>query len=206
RNIDRFDPLFFKVSPREAPLLDPQQRLFLEIVWETLEHAGYAGTRIAGSRTAVFVGVQNQDYQWEAVKTGRSLGVGAGVSNAILANRVSYTLDLCGPSMPVETACSSSLVAVHIACEALRQGEANLAIAGGVNVLLSPDAFVEFSKFGLLSPSGRCKTFDASADGYVRGEGVGAVLLKPLDIALRDGDTIHAVIKGSAIGHDGKTN
>ncbi len=203
--VEDFDALLFGVAPREAPLLDPQQRLLLETVWELFERAGRGG-RSTPRRTGVFVGVMNDDYRWEAARAGLSLGVGAGTSAAILANRVSYTFNLDGPSMPVQTACSSSLVALHLACESVRRGEAELAVAAGVNVLLSAHWFDEFAAFGMLSPSGRCHTFGADADGYVRGEGVAAVLLKPLQAARRDGDTIHAVIKGSAINHNGHTN
>lgn len=205
-NIDEFDPYFFNISPKEAKEMDPQQRLFLEIVWELLEHAGYAGAKSYGTNTAVFVGVMNQDYAQEAGKQGINLGVGSGVSAAILANRVSYFFNFTGISMPVETACSSSLVAVHLACQNLLAGESLMAVAGGVNLLLSPDAFVNFSNHGMLSPEGACKTFDADANGYVRGEGVGAVLLKPLAQAICDKDTVYAVIKGSAVNHDGRTN
>jgi acyl transferase domain-containing protein/surfactin synthase thioesterase subunit/acyl carrier protein/short-subunit dehydrogenase len=203
--VEEFDPLPFKIAPREARLLDPQHRLVLETVWELFERAGRGG-RAVPRNTGVFVGVMNDDYRWEAARAQLSLGVGSGTSPAILANRISYTFDLNGPSMPVETACSSSLVALHLACESLRRGEAKLAIAGGVNVLLSAHWFDEFAAFGMLSPTGRCHAFGANADGYVRGEGVAAVLLKPLQDAQRDGDTIHAVITGSASNHNGRTN
>ena len=204
--VDEFDPYFFKISPKEAREMDPQQRLLLEGTWELFERAGYSYSSLNGTRTGVFIGVMNSDYLHEAIKFGKSLGVGSGVSPAILANRISYFYNFKGPSMPVETACSSSLVAVHLACQSLRLGESEMAVAGGVNVLLSPDYFIEFDKNGMLSKDGKCKAFDKSADGYVRGEGMGLVLLKPLSAAIRDRDRIYAVIKGSAVNHDGKTN
>lgn len=204
--VDEFDPYFFKISPKEAREMDPQQRLLLEGSWELFERAGYSFSKLNGSRTGVFVGVMNSDYIHEARKSGKSLGVGSGVSSAILANRISYFYNFKGPSMPIETACSSSLVSIHMACQSLRLGESEMAIAGGVNILLSPDYFVEFYKNGMLSKEGKCKAFDKTADGYVRGEGMGLLLLKPLSAAIRDNDQIYAVIKGSAVNHDGRTN
>jgi len=206
--VDLFDAEFFGISPHEARLMDPQQRLFVETVWKTIEDAGWKPSDLAGTRTGVFAGVGT----FEFVEVLRRAGIGiephsaTGVSHCILANRVSYLLDLRGPSEPIDTGCSASLVAVHRAIEAIRGGSCDQAIAGGVNVMVSPATFIAFNKAGMLSPDGRCKTFDARADGYVRGEGVGAVLLKPLDRAERDGDTIHAIIRGSAVNHGGYVN
>ncbi|MGH6982006.1 MAG: beta-ketoacyl synthase N-terminal-like domain-containing protein, partial [Stellaceae bacterium] len=204
----RFDAEFFGISPREAAQIDPQQRLALELVWEALEGAGIVPASIAGSEACVVMGVSNTDY----ASAQREHGEGAdpyimsGSANALVSNRISYILDLHGPSFSLDSACSSALVAVHQACEALRRGEAPLAIAGGVNMLLSPFAFVGFSRARMLSPTGHSHSFDASADGYVRAEGGGVVILKPLDAALADGDPIHAVIVGSGVNSDGRTN
>lgn len=204
--IDEFDPAFFGISPREARLMDPQHRLFLTTVWHAIEDAGYDPGRLAASATGVFAGVAGTEYghllrQQSAENDGQLV---TGNVHSVLANRVSYLLDLRGPSEPVDTACSSSLVAVHRAVHALRSGECTLAVAGGVNVLLTEAGFEAFGASGMLAPDGRCKTFDSRADGYVRGEGVGAVLLKPLAQARADGDHIHAVIRGTAVGHGGR--
>ena len=208
RDVAKFDAEFFGISPREAALMDPQQRLFLETVWTTIENAGYRPSSLAGTSTGVFVGVANMDYANLMARSGVPVEAHAttGVSHAILANRVSFLLDLRGPSEPIDTACSSSLVSVHRAIEAIRSGSCEQAIAGGVNVLLSSDLFVSFAQAGMLSPTGRCRTFDASADGYVRGEGVGAVFLKPLKRALQEGDQVLAVIRGSGESHNGRAN
>ena len=203
-DVDKFDPFFFGVSSREASAMDPQQRLLLEVTWEALENAGLAPTRLAGSQTGVFVGISSQDYyklMFDAPKRAAT-----GISNSIAANRLSYFLDLRGPSMAVDTACSSSLVAVHLACQSLRTREANLALAGGVNIILSPEWTVTFSQAGMMASDGLCKSFDAAADGYVRGEGCGMVVLKRLRDALKDGDNILAVIRGSAVNQDGRSN
>jgi acyl transferase domain-containing protein/acyl carrier protein len=205
-DVTRFDPLAFKISPRDAALVDPQHRLALECSRHALEHAGHAGESATTSRTGVFLGVMNSEYETEAVRRGVDLKVSTGTSRAILANSVSYALDLRGPSMPVETACSSSLVAVHLAAQALRAGDADMMLAGGVNVLVSPATSDAYSAAGLLSPTGRCRPFDRSADGYVRGEGAGVVVLRRLADAIADGDTIHAVIRGSAVSHSGRSN
>ena len=202
---DKFDSLFFDISPREAELMDPQQRLFLETVWKTIEDAGYRKSDLAGSRTGLFVGVAANDYA--NLLSMRGIGVEAysatGNAHSVLANRVSFFFDLRGPSEAIDTACSSSLVAIHRAIESLESGSSEAAIVGGVNLLASPAAFVAFEKAGMLSADGRCKSFDARADGYVRGEGVGAILLKPLCRALADGDSIRALILGSAENHGG---
>jgi polyketide synthase PksN len=204
-DVDKFDPLFFDISPREAELMDPQQRLFLQTVWHTLEDAGYKRSDLAGTKTGLFVGVAGNDYGNLLAMYGVPVEAysSTGNSHSVLANRVSYFLDLRGPSEAIDTACSSSLVAIHRAIESLASGSSEMAIVGGVNLLLSPAAFLAFGKAGLLCADGRCKTFDQRADGYVRGEGVGAVFLKPLSRAERDGDHIYGVILGSAENHGG---
>jgi malonyl CoA-acyl carrier protein transacylase len=200
---DQFDPSFFGVSAGEAAAMDPQQRLLLEVSWEALENAGVAPDKLAGSQTGVFVGIITCDYY--KLLLNPPLRAGTGIFNSIVANRLSYLLDLRGPSMAVDTACSSSLVAVHLACQSLRTRESNLAIAGGVNLILSPEWTIAFSQAGMMAKDGRCKTFDAAADGYVRGEGCGAVILKRLSDALKDGDRILAVLRGSAVNQDGRS-
>ncbi len=206
--IDEFDPLFFGISPREAAEMDPQQRIMLELSWEALEDAGLPPRDLAGTKTGVFTGVVWRDYAELHRAAGAPVtshtGVGQGVT--IVANRVSYALGLRGPSLVVDTACSSSLVAVHLACQSLRTGESTLALAGGVNLTLLPQTMVALTKFGGLSGEGRCKAFDASADGFARGEGAGVVVLKALSRALADGDPIYCVIRGSAVNNDGASN
>ncbi len=207
-DIDQFDPQFFGISPRETQQMDPQQRLLLEVSWEALEQAGMSPDSLAGSLTGVFVGISSSDYSQLQVSSGTEINAYAGTGNAhsIAANRLSYVLDLRGPSLAVDTACSSSLVAVHLACQSLKRGECDRAIAAGVNLMLSPELTRTFSLAGMMAADGRCKTFDASADGYVRGEGCGVVILKRVEDAIRDGDNILAIIKGSAINQDGKSN
>lgn len=206
--VDTFDARFFGISPREAELMDPQQRLFLQTAYKAVEEAGYQPRDLAKGVTGLFVGVASHDY-YELL---REAGVPVeaftttGLFHAILANRVSYLLNLKGPSFPIDTACSSSLVALRSAVESIRAGSCDTAIVGGVNLLLSPMIYISFARAGMLSPTGRCRTFDAGADGYVRAEGVGALLLKPLSAAERDGDHVHAVIRGSAVNHGGKVN
>jgi amino acid adenylation domain-containing protein/non-ribosomal peptide synthase protein (TIGR01720 family) len=206
-NVDQFDPRFFGLSLREAVQVDPQQRLLLEVAWEALERAGQAPERLAGSKTGVFVGISNADYL-RLMRHYGDLNAYSGTGNAlsIAANRLSYTLDLRGPSVAVDTACSSSLVATHLACQSLHSGESSLAIVGGVNLMLTPDATIVFSHAEMMAADGRCKTFDARADGYVRGEGCGVVVLKRLSDAVRDGDPVLALIRGSAINQDGRSN
>jgi len=206
--VDAFDAPFFGVSPREAAAMDPQQRLLLELSWEALEAAGTIPADLAGTRTGVFVGNMWDDY----AKLTAQYGVDAisphtitGLHRGIIANRVSYTLGLRGPSLTVDAAQASSLVAVHLACESLRAGEATLALAGGVNLNLIAESSLTAARFGGLSPTGECYTFDARANGFVRGEGGAVVVLKPLSAALLDGDRIHAVIRGSAVNNDGTT-
>ena len=208
-SVDGFDPEFFGISPREAVWIDPQQRLMLEIAWEGLEKAGYAPSALRGSRTGVFVGVGANEYSHllsgESVENLEAHFITGNALNAI-AGRVAFTLGLEGPAMAVDTACSSSLVAVHQASQALHSGDCDLALAGGVNVLLSPASIVAASRARMLAPDGRCKTFDASADGYVRGEGCGVLVLKRLSDAQRDGDRIAAVIRSSAVNQDGASS
>jgi acyl transferase domain-containing protein/NADPH:quinone reductase-like Zn-dependent oxidoreductase/short-subunit dehydrogenase/aryl carrier-like protein len=209
-NVDRFDAQFFGISPREAVSLDPQQRLLLEVTWEALEHAGVAPSSLAGSRTAAFVGISGNDYVTELMDVaGSSMGdaySASGGAHSVAAGRLSYFLGLHGPNAAVDTACSSSLVAVHLALQSLRSREANLALAGGVNVTLIATGSILTSRARMMSFEGRCKTFDASADGYVRAEGCGMLLLKRLSDAQRDGDRILAVIRGSAINQDGRSS
>ena len=207
-NIDQFDPFFFNISHREARLMDPQQRIFLEVSWETFEHAGYSVESLAKKQVGVFVGSSNNGYYHRIAHalTAADHAAGVGNQNAIIANRVSFILNLRGPSILVDTMCSSSLVALHLALMSLHEGDCEVALAGGVNVLLSPEYYVAMSRMKAHAPDGYCKTFDHRADGIVFGEGAGAVLLKPLSSALRDGDAIYAVIRGSAINHGGQTN
>ena len=206
--VDLFDPLFFGISPREAELMDPQQRLLLQAVWRAVEDAGERPSSLAGTRTGVFLGVSTSDYG-ELLRE-RSTGIGThgstGMAHSVLANRISYFLDVHGPSEPIDTACSSSLVALHRAVQAIRSGACETALAGGVNALLSPTLFIAFAQAGMLSQDGRCRSFDRSANGYVRGEGVGVLFLKPLRAARRDGNPIYAVIRGSALNHGGRAS
>ncbi|HEX5496863.1 MAG TPA: amino acid adenylation domain-containing protein [Mycobacteriales bacterium] len=208
-DIDRFDAAFFGISPREAATLDPQQRLLLEVGWQALEDAAQGPDELLGSPTGVFFGVTNYDYcqlQMQQVAPG-DLEAYSLTSNAstFAAGRLSYWLGLTGPSLSVDTACSSSLVGVHLACQSLRSGESSMALAGGVNVLLSPEWSVVLSRAKMLAPDGRCKTFDASADGYVRSEGCGVVVLKRLSDAVAHGDRVLALIRGSAVNQDGRS-
>ncbi|MFB6877490.1 SDR family NAD(P)-dependent oxidoreductase [Streptomyces sp. NPDC056323] len=206
-DVDAFDAAFFRILPREAELMDPQHRLALQTVWNALEHSGYAPS-VLPANTGLFFGVSGTDYATLLAAHGAPPDAFTATGNAhsMLANRISYVLDIHGPSQPVDTACSSSLVAVHRAVEAIRSGACDAAIAGGVNLLLSVDTFVSAGRAGMLSPDGRCKTFASEANGYVRGEGVGAVVLKPLADAERDGDAILAVIVGTAENHGGRAN
>ena len=207
--IDGFDPEFFGISPREAVWIEPQQRLMLETAWEGLERAGYSPAALRGSRTGIFVGVAANEYAHllsaESVDKIEPHFITGNALNAI-SGRVAFALGLEGPAVAVDTACSSSLVAVHQACQALHSGDCDLALAGGVNVLLSPVTIIAASRARMLSPVGRCKTFDASADGYVRSEGCGILVLKRLSDAVRDGDRVCAVIPGSAVNQDGASS
>ncbi|HSS26200.1 MAG TPA: type I polyketide synthase, partial [Mycobacterium sp.] len=208
--IDGFDPEFFGISPREAAWIDPQQRLMLETAWEGLERAGYSPRGLRGSRSGIFVGVGANEYSHllsgsESVEEIEPHFITGNALNAI-SGRVAFALGLEGPAVAVDTACSSSLVAVHQACQALHSGDCDLALAGGVNVLLSPVSMIAASRARVLSPVGRCKTFDASADGYVRSEGCGILVLKRLSNAVRDGDRVCAVIPASAVNQDGASS
>src|SRR5215467_13569418 len=208
--VDGFDPQFFGISPREAASMDPQQRLLLEVMWEALEHAGYAPDQLSGSRTGVFMGISMDDYAHMSVYGGDPCRIdaysGLGAARSIAVGRLSYVLGLQGPAMQVDTSCSSSLLAVHLACQSLRSGECDLGLAGGVNLMLTPAATIAFSKLKALAPDGRCKTFDIAADGFVRGEGCGIVVLKRLSEARQDRERILGVIRGSAVNHDGHSN
>ena len=209
-HVDRFDPAFFGISPKEAISMDPQQRLLLEVSWEALERAGISPSSLRKSLTGVFVGIGQNDYaQWK-LNAGNLEVInaydGTGTGLCFAAGRISHTLGLQGPSMIVDTACSSSLVSVHLACQSLMQGECSTALAGGGHLNLSPEISVFLSRTGALSPDGRCKAFDASADGFGRGEGIGMVLLRRLSDAQADGNRILAVIRGSATNHDGPSS
>ena len=210
RDIDLFDPAFFGIAPREAEGMDPQQRLLLEVCWEALENAGQAPDRLEGSATGVFFGVCGNDYAYSQLKS-EDPGLldahfASGIAHSVFSGRLSFLLGLRGPSLTIDTACSSSLVAVHLACQALRNGECRMALAGGVNLILAPDLFVALSQSRMLSPDGRCKTFSAAADGFGRGEGCGVVVLKRVSDAQADGDRILAVISGSAVNQDGPSS
>ncbi len=207
--IDEFDPGFFGMSPREAVGLDPQQRLLLEVAWEALEDAAIPADQLEGSLTGVFVGITSTDYagRIDIADPARSdIYLATGTALNAAAGRVSFTFGFRGPCMAIDTACSSSLVAIHAACQSLRNRESNLVLAGGVNCLLAPDPFVLISKWGMLSPDGRCKTFDASANGFVRAEGCGMLVLERLSDALIKGRRVLAVIRGSAINQDGRSS
>lgn len=206
-NIEKFDPEFFGISPREALSIDPQQRILLEITWEALERAGLSEMQLKGSDMGVYIGLASNEYQMRAMSDAEKINAYSllGTAHSAMVGRLSYFLGLHGPNMPVDTACSSSLVAIHLACQAIRLGECTTAIAGGVNLILEPQGTVYFSKLQALSPTGRCRTFDAAADGYVRSEGGGVVILKRLSKVLEDKDPIFAVIKGSAVNQDGSS-
>ena len=210
RGVDQFDPAFFGMTPRETADLDPQQRLLLQVAWESLEHAGIVPSGLRGSDAGVFVGLSSDDHaSW--LQNASSLAdidpyKTLGAARSIAAGRIAYVLGLHGPVVQLDTACSSSLVAVHQACQSLQAGECNLAMAGGVNLMLSPATMVALCKLTALAPDGHCKTFDAAANGYVRGEGCGLVVLKRLADAVRDGDTILARIRSATVNHDGASN
>lgn len=208
--IDRFDPAFFGISAREANAIDPQQRLLLEASWAAFEDGGQTLERLRGSRTGVFVGISTTDYaDLQCEDDGGSLPdifSATGSTLSIASNRISYVFDLRGPSLSIDTACSSALTACHVACQSLGRGDCSMAVVAGVNALLHQGNFVAFSRMSMLSPDGRCKAFDASANGFVRAEGVGAILLKPLSAAQAAGDKIYAVIRATAANQDGHTN
>jgi polyketide synthase PksN len=203
-DVDKFDPLFFNISPREAEIIDPQERLFLQTAWQTIEDAGYSRESLAGRRVGVYVGAMWGHY--ELYGADAASGAIPTSSHASIANRVSYFFDLRGPSIALDTMCSSSLTAIHLACEEIRRGNIDAALAGGVNLSIHPQKYLNLSQGKFAASDGRCRSFGAGGDGYVPGEGVGAVLLKPLDDALRDGDQVYAVVRASALNHGGKTN
>ncbi len=206
-DVDRFDASFFGISPREAAAMDPQHRLVLEVAWEALENAGYSPAALRGSSTGVFLGIGNSDYGRHAFTDLAHIDAytGSGNSPAMVAGRLSYVLGFHGPSLAIDTSCSSSLVAVHVACASLRAGECSVALAGGVNLILSPEGNIALSKAHMMAPDGHCKTFDDTADGYVRAEGCSVIVLKKLSAAVGDRDRILAVIRGSAVNHDGRS-
>ena len=209
-DIDRFDPTFFGISPREAASIDPQQRLLLEVAWEALENAGAAQSGLMGSRTGVFVGLGTDDYLLRQIQRNDPAAIdaylGTGTSHSVASGRLSYVFGLQGPSVSIDTACSSSLVAIHLACRSLRSGECGMALAAGVNLMLLPELMVNFCRARMMSFSGRCRTFDAAADGYVRGEGCGVIVLKRLSDAQAEGNRILAVVRGSAVNQDGRSS
>jgi acyl transferase domain-containing protein/SAM-dependent methyltransferase len=207
--MDRFDPQFFGISPREAMAMDPQQRLLLEVAWEALEHAGQAPDRLVGSASGVFMGISSFDYAHLALSVPEEAidsYLAQGLAHSASSGRLAYLLGLQGPALSLDSACSSSLVAVHLAVQSLRRGECGLALAGGVNAILLPEVLIGFTKAQMLAADGRCKTFDARADGFVRAEGCGVVVLKRLSDALADRDHVWAVIRGSASNQDGRSS
>jgi len=209
-HVDQFDANFFGISPREAAQMDPQQRLLLEVAWEALEQAGQTLPQLRGSATGVFIGIHSHSSEYAMRQLADPAAVGTytstGTAHSLMANRISYCFDLRGPSLALDTACSSSLVAAHLACQSLRNHECRMALAGGVNLMLAPEFTIALSQMNMMAADGRCKTFDASADGFVRGEGCGVIVLKRLADALADGDPIWVVIRGSAVNQDGSTN
>lgn len=213
-DVDKFDPLFFNISPREAEYMDPQERVFLQIAWEAMEDAGYTREQLReatngekGANVGVFVGTTTYQYELLGIEEWGKGNMVTPISHPwSISNRVSYTFNFNGPSIPVDTACSSSLSALHYACESLKKGECGMAIAGGVHMYLHPYKYVSMAQMGMFSPTGSCRTFSSSADGFVPGEGAGALLLKPLQKAVAEGDHIYAVIKGTSVNHGGKTN
>lgn len=207
--VDQFDPQFFGISPREADAMDPQHRLLIQVAWEALEHAGQAPDKLIGSSTGVFTGIcVNDYYQMMVNQEPEKLDVylAQGTTHSAAPGRISYLLGLQGPAMAIDTACSSSLVATHLAVQSLRNGECSMALTGGVNTILLPEVHISFSRARMISNDGRCKTFDARADGFVRSEGCGIIVLKRLADAVTNGDNILAVIRGSAVNQDGRSN
>ena len=207
-NIDQFDPQFFGLSPREAESLDPQQRLVMEVCWETLEHAGIAPSSLKGGNTGVFVGQYWDDYSSQRIYSTDNIEIDRyaqlSALRGLTAGRICHILDSHGPAIQLDTACSSSSLAVHLACQSLRSGESDVALAGGVSLILAPEHLIGICQMAALSPDGRCKTFDASADGFGQGEGCGMIAMKRLSDAQAEGDNVLAVIRGSAANHDGQ--
>ena len=210
KDVQQFDPEFFGIAPREAEGMDPQQRLVLEVCWEALEHAGRAPNGLEGTPTGIFIGAPASDYAYLQLKSGDpdllDAHFASGIAHSVLSGRVSYLLGLQGPSLTIDTACSSSLVAVHTACQSLRAGDCKLALAGGVNLILGPDIFIALSRARMLAPDGRCRTFDAAANGFSRGEGCAIIALKRLEDAEADNDRVLAVIRGCATNQDGASS
>lgn len=207
-DIDKFDAEFFGFSPRELETMDPQQRIMIELVWSCFEDAGICPSNVSGEKIGNYIGVLGgSDYKelQERHKEQVEMYHSTGTAMSVTANHISNYFNLKGPSIPLDAACSSSLIAIHLAAQALQLGECSMAFAGGINAILTPTRYISYSKTGMLSPTGSCKTFDEGADGYVRGEGGGVILLKPLAKAIKDGDIIHGVLKGSAENHSGKT-
>jgi len=206
RDIAEFDPQFFGIAPREAIGMDPQQRMLLEVSWQALEHAGISPASLAGSSTGVFLGICGSDYVALQLKWNDPTRIGpyfaSGTAHSVASGRLSYTLGLQGPSVSIDTACSSSLVAVHLAYQSLRLGDCRMALAGGSHAILGPEVTIALSKARMLAADGRCKAFDADADGFVEGEGCGMVVMKRLSDAIADGDRVLAVIRGSACNQD----
>ncbi len=208
-SVDTFDSELFGISPREAQTMDPQQRILLEVSWEALERGGIAPDSLRGARAGVFVGVCNADYGQLVFRRDRETidaYVASGAAFSVIAGRVAYTLGLEGAAMVIDTACSSSLVAIHEACQHLRAGSVSVALAGGVNVICAPETTIALSKAHMMAPDGRCKTFDDSANGFVRAEGCGVLVLKRLADAVADGNAILGVIRGTAVNQDGRSS
>src|SRR6201993_2319279 len=203
-----FDADYFGISPREAEAMDPQQRLMLEVAYEALEHAGIATDNLSGVRAAVMMGVYYGEYQTISAANPDTIDAysATGNAHAVAVGRIAYLLGLRGPAVAIDSACSSSLVTIHLACQSLRLRESDLALAGGVSLILRPETQIAMAKWGMLSPHGRCYSFDSRADGFVRGEGCGVVVLKRLTDAVRDGDRVLAVVRGSAVNQDGRSN
>ncbi len=206
--VDEFDPLFFNISPIEAEVMDPQQRVFLEEAWKALEDAGYSDETMSAKKCGVFAGSTMGEYQNIIAKAEvtNEMDIFAGISPSILPARISYFMNLTGPSIALDTACSSSLVAIHEACQSILHDECEMALAGGVRLMLTPDLHIQTSKSGMMSPNGKCRPFDQSADGIVLGEAVGVLVLKDYDKAVADGDHIYGIVRASGINQDGKTN
>src|SRR5262249_44875627 len=202
--VDTFDAAFFGLSPTEAESMDPQQRVGVELAWACFEDAGMRPSQLSGHRVGVFLGFTNLDYKELVELSPIGTYYATGTLSSVIPNRISYHFNLRGPSVAVDTACSSSLHAIHMACCALRQGECEVALTGGISLLLTPKRFIWYGKAGILSPTGTLRAFDENADGTVRGEGAGFVLLKPLAKAVADGSRIIGIIKGSAVNHGGK--
>jgi acyl transferase domain-containing protein len=210
KDVDRFDASFFGITPREASAMDPQQRLLMEVTWEALERAGIPPDSLMGQRGGVFIGISTSDYFQLELRSVAAESIDAylasGGCGSVAAGRLAYFLGLQGPAVAIDTACSSSLVAIHAACQSLRSGESTIAIAGGVSLMLVPELTINFCRARMLAADGRCKTFDKSADGYVRSEGCGVVVLKRLSDAVDAGDRILALVRGTAVNQDGRSS